>query len=215
RAEMTALRLGGEIEPHGAAGERRVGLAAVMRAAVDAPADAFGHQRVIGGMELDEVDAVALAVHRPEPGRVLVRDAPQVERLGRAVVPAARHKRLRVEPAARRRLGQWLVGAEQIDVTERRRLVERGVFEESAHIPSLPPLARALHAAIRKSEKARKLDAKPTCCGGRRCCPTSLSPSSPPRTRFPLGRLGREERSRAPERQPPPSYLKESLTLVR
>ena len=142
RAEMAALGLGREIEPHGAAGQRSGRLAAVVRGTMDAPADALRHQRVIGGMELDEVDAVALAVHRAELGRVLVRDPPEIERLGRAVIPAAGGKRLQVEPVAHRRLGERLIGTEQIDIAERRRLIERGVLEETgAHRRSLLPSA--------------------------------------------------------------------------
>ncbi len=62
-------------------------------------------------MELDEVEAVALAVDDPEPGRILVRHAAEIERCRRAVVLAAVRKRLEVEPAARCRVSERLVGA--------------------------------------------------------------------------------------------------------
>jgi hypothetical protein len=80
RAEVAALGLGGEIEPHGAAGHRSLRFAAVVRGGVDAPADALGHHRVIGGMELDEIDAIAPSVHGPKLGRHFVRHASEIER---------------------------------------------------------------------------------------------------------------------------------------
>ena len=42
------------------------------------------HQRVIGGMELDRVDAVAARIVRPQPGRVDVGEAAEIEPLARA-----------------------------------------------------------------------------------------------------------------------------------
>ena len=88
-AEMAALGLVGEIEPHGAARHRSLRLAAVMRGAMDAEADALGHQRVIGGMELDLVDTIALGVHGAQPGRELVGQTAEDEGLDRAEIPPA------------------------------------------------------------------------------------------------------------------------------
>src|SRR5690348_8798945 len=152
-AEMAALCLGGEIEPHGAAGHRAGGFAAVVRRAVDTPADTLGHQRMIGGVELHEVDAVALAVHDPELGRVLVGDTAEIERLGRAVILAARRQRSQVEPIACRRVAEWLIGAEKVDIAQGGRLVERGVFEEAGgHAHSLDRMVRRASAIATTAE---------------------------------------------------------------
>ena len=109
-------------------------------------ADALAHQRVIGGMELDQVEAIALAVHGAEPGRILVGHPSEIERLGRAIVPAAGGERRDIEARAGRGVGQWPVGGEQVDVAEGGRLVERSVFEEAggAHEVIVPhaPLSR-------------------------------------------------------------------------
>ncbi len=64
-----------------------------------------------------------------ELGRVLVGDPAEIERRRRAIVLAAGRQDREVEPGARRRIRQRPVGAEQVDIAERRRLVERGVFE--------------------------------------------------------------------------------------
>ena len=82
-------------------------------------------------MKLDEIEAVALAVHDVELGRILVGNTAEIERLGRAVILAACGKACEVEAGARRSIRQRPVGVEQVDVAESRRLVERGVFEQA------------------------------------------------------------------------------------
>ena len=153
---MAALGLGGEIEPHGAAGERALRRAAVVRRGMDAVADAFRHQRVIGGMEFHQVEPVSLAVHGPQLGRVLVGDAAEIERRRRAVVAAAGRERREVEAEPLGGIGQRPVGGEQVRVAEGGRLVEGGVFEQAGHAGSLGPvesfskavLARPLQATV-------------------------------------------------------------------
>jgi hypothetical protein len=134
-AKVAALGLGREVEAHGPADEWSLRLTAVVRRGVDAVADALFHQRMIGRVKFDEVEAVALAVHRPELGRILVGDAAEVERRRCAIVASAGRQCLGVEAKARSGIGKWPVGREQVDVAEGRRLIEGGVFEQAGGHP--------------------------------------------------------------------------------
>ncbi len=131
RAHMAALGLRREIEADRAGRHRRRTVAAVVGGGMDAVADALLHQCVIGGMELDQIEAVALAVHGAELRRVLVGHPPEIERVAGAVVLSAGRQGSEVEARPHRRVGQRPVGREQVEVAEGRRLVERGVFEEA------------------------------------------------------------------------------------
>jgi hypothetical protein len=130
-AHVAALGLGREIEPHRARRGRTRLVAAVVRRGMDAVADALGHHGVVGGMELDQVQPIALAIDEVELGRVLVGDAAEIERGRRTIILAAGRQVREIEPGTRRRIGQRPIGTEQIDIAERRRLVERGVFEQA------------------------------------------------------------------------------------
>ena len=167
-AHVPALGLGREIEPHGARRDRARLVAAVVRRGVDAVADALGHHGVIGGMELDQVQPVALAVHEVELGRVLVGDAAEIERGRRTVVLAAGGQVREVEPGTRRGIRQRPVGAEQVDIAERRRLVERGVFEQAGgHRASLVRRCRRGKPASGRRRQRQLLIA---CSGARSPC---------------------------------------------
>jgi hypothetical protein len=128
---MATLGLRREIEADRARRHRRRKVAAVMRRGVDAVADALLHQGVIGGVELHQVETVALAVHGAQLRRILVGNPAEVERVGRAVILAARRQAREIESRAPGCIGQRPVGREQIDIAERRRLIERSVFEEA------------------------------------------------------------------------------------
>src|SRR3972149_9745538 len=52
--------------------------------AVEALGRADRHDRVIGGVELDALDAASLRIEALEPRRVLIGQAPEFERLGAA-----------------------------------------------------------------------------------------------------------------------------------
>jgi len=211
-AHMPALGLRREIEPH-RPGRRRARLvAAVMSGGMDAVADAFDHQGVISRMEFHEIDAVALAIDDVELGRILVGDPAEIERVGRTIILAAGRQGGEVEPGARRRIRQRPVGAEQVDVAEVGRLVERGIFEQAGgHAASLPQ-AEGSRAATTKPHPeepraARRLeDARQ-----RRCIPPFET-----RSCGPLLRVRSNVRKNSGDGvQPSPSYLKESFSLVR
>ena len=94
-------------------------------------ADAFDHQAVIGRMEFHEIDAVALAIDDVELGRILVGDPAEIERVGRTIILAAGRQAREIQPGARRRIRQRPVCAEQVNIAEIGRLVERGIFEQT------------------------------------------------------------------------------------
>ena len=101
-------------------------------------------QLVVGGMELDLVDAVAEAVVRAQHRRVDVRQPPPLDRLlaarqapevGQAVEGPRR-------ALASRRVDQRRIGGEDVVARERWRLVEDLVGGRRAHAPSLPAWTR-------------------------------------------------------------------------
>ena len=81
---------------------------------------------MIGGMEADEIDAAPVAVVGVELGRVLVRQSPQLQEIGRPGAGAERFEAAgRPRPALPRdRLPQRLVGIVKIILGELDRLVE-------------------------------------------------------------------------------------------
>ena len=81
-------------------------------------------QRVPGGVELDLVDLLAVAVVRAEPGRMLVREPAPLERIAAEQLPERRHLLLPVTAAfAAERLDERRVLLVEVVVRERRRLV--------------------------------------------------------------------------------------------
>src|SRR5690606_9307812 len=89
-AEMPALKLGGQIK---ACGAHLVPLAGFGRIVLpdrrmQADLDRAAHQRVIGRVEFDEVDAFSLPIVRAQLGRLAIRKSRQILRFGRANVAA-------------------------------------------------------------------------------------------------------------------------------
>ena len=139
-------------------------------------------------MELDEIDAVALAVHDVQLGRVLVGDPAEVERAGRTIVLAAGRQAGEIEPGARGRIRQRPVGAEQVDVAEVGRLVERGVFEQAGgHRASLVRRCRrGKPASGRRHQRQSNAYRLPYRGGGAPVPTTATVPfSATPATMFP------------------------------
>jgi hypothetical protein len=91
---------------------------------VEAVLDAEAQERMPGGVELDLVDALTEAVVRAQDGRVLVREAAELERLA-AAEPAERGAPLlrRAAALAPERLDERPVLGEQVVPCERGRLV--------------------------------------------------------------------------------------------
>jgi hypothetical protein len=129
RTEMTGLDLGCHIELCRAHDFGRTAGRLAFRVpgrVVHAGVRTARHQLVIGGMKLDFVAAIASGIERPQLWRVLVGDAaPRRHRCRTPVLPELGQFRVRRSAAiGRDRLRQRPVQREQIDVFERRRLVE-------------------------------------------------------------------------------------------
>jgi hypothetical protein len=92
---------------------------------VDAVGDSGAEQLMPGGVELDLVDAPAVAVVAAEHGRVGVGLRGQAGRLLRAGQRADRPDRFGSPAAALagERVGQYRIGVEQVPADQRRRLV--------------------------------------------------------------------------------------------
>ncbi len=126
---MTGLDLRRHIEFRGAHdfGGAAGGLAlGVPGRIVHAGMGAVRHQLVIGRVKLDFVAPVAARIERPQFWRIFVGDAAPRRHRGRTpMLPELRQFLLRRSAAVGRdRLREWLIQCEQIDVFERRRLVE-------------------------------------------------------------------------------------------
>jgi hypothetical protein len=94
---------------------------------VEAVLDAEAEERMPGGVELELVDALTEPVVRAQDGRVLVREAAELERLAAAESPERRAALLLAGASLpAQRLDERPVLGEQVVARERRRLV-RGV----------------------------------------------------------------------------------------
>ena len=135
RAQMAGLDLGSDVEfrrAHDFGGvSGRLALGGPGRI-VQAGMGAVRHQLVIGRMKLDFVAPVAAGVERPQFWRVLVGDAPPRRHRRRTPMLAELGQFLCGRSAAigRNRIYQAAVQRKQIDVLERRRLVEHLVGRE-------------------------------------------------------------------------------------
>lgn len=105
---------------------------------VHAGANSDSHQLVPGGVELDLVDALPEAVEGPERGRVLVGQAPELDRLASAE-PAERGALVRAGCAAlaQERLHERAGLREEVVALERRRLVGGAEVGGRGRAPSL------------------------------------------------------------------------------
>ena len=135
RAQMTGLDLGGHIELRGThhfgGTSRRLaqdGPGRIVQAGVGAAC----HQLVIGRVKLDFVAPDAAGIERPQFGRVLVGDAAPCRHDSRTpLLPELGQFLIRRSAAVgRHRIRQRPVQRKQIDVFERRRLVEHLVGRE-------------------------------------------------------------------------------------
>ena len=93
-------------------------------------------------MELDHIEPAPLAVERPEPRRVFVGEPRALESFSAAANGAERRQALGGMAAAlpAHRLDERLVGGEEVDVLERRALVEDLVGRK-----------RVVHGAVSRS----------------------------------------------------------------
>jgi len=127
RADVAALDLGGHVKPRRPCGSPRLAVAAVAvpGRAVQPGGDAAPHQRMVGRMELDRIDARAAGVVGPQDRRELIGDAAELEALrrppGGTVFAEPVDHRLR-QPVGER--GERRIVGEQIAAGERRRLIQ-------------------------------------------------------------------------------------------
>ena len=125
RAAVAGLDLGVHVGARGARHMRafaRIGPRRRMKPVLDR---GF-HQRVIGRMEADEIDAPPVSIVGVELGRVLIRERPQLQKFGRSGAGPEGSERL-ARPAralALDRLLQRRVGIVEVGVDEFDRLVE-------------------------------------------------------------------------------------------
>jgi hypothetical protein len=96
-------------------------------------ADALAHQRVIGRVKLYEIPSQASRIESLEPGRVLIGEARELERLGPSERGSVREHGPLVARSAESRDGseQRPVEHGEIDVDEGRRLIEDFMGGES------------------------------------------------------------------------------------
>jgi hypothetical protein len=128
RAEVAGLDLRRHVEAGRAGdlrGRRRRTPVGPPGRGLEPGGNAFGHEQVIGRVKLDEVLPDPVRVEGPQPRRILVRPARQLEHLGRAPTLSESRQRLglRGRPVGAHRLLQRPIEPEQIDIRKGRGLV--------------------------------------------------------------------------------------------